>query len=158
MPRKANNFGTFRNTHVFKCEVCGRNTRDTGQGVDHLCEDCYELTGIDNSINDNGYLPGSPDFEHYLPSIMRHLAHIAKLGGNVAEVIRCNDFCFPRTAGKFVIATKAGDVFAGALYGFKAAGYNDPAVFDSYAEAVQHAIEHKIVKSPEALTVKAVES
>lgn len=98
MARKANNFGTFRNSRTFKCQVCERNTRDTGQGVDHLCEDCCEISGIDNSINDNGWTPGMPEFDEYVPSLIRHLEHIRKLGGNVAEVVKQNDFCFPATA------------------------------------------------------------
>jgi hypothetical protein len=40
---------------VFKCEICGRNTRRTDQGADsELCSECWELAGIDNAVNDNG--------------------------------------------------------------------------------------------------------
>lgn len=95
MPRKANNFGSFRNARTFKCHCCQRMTRDTGQDVDHLCEDCFAITGIDNSINDNSYKPGDEGFEQYRRELDRRLVHIEKLGGNVAEVKRMNDFAFP---------------------------------------------------------------
>lgn len=94
--RKSSNFGSRTTRQVtFVCHVCERRTRDTGQGVDHLCEDCYEIAGIDNSINDNGFRPGAPEFEEYRPELERRLAHIAKLGGNVEMVKRANDFCWP---------------------------------------------------------------
>lgn len=80
---------------TFKCHLCLRMTRDTGQDVNHLCEDCYEICGIDNSINDNGYKPGEAGFEQYRAELNARIAHIAKLGGNVEEVKRQNNFAFP---------------------------------------------------------------
>lgn len=39
---------------VYACRVCKRNTRQTGRdnsSID-LCEDCYELAGIENALSD----------------------------------------------------------------------------------------------------------
>lgn len=84
-----------RGSGCFKCVVCQRMTRDTGQGVDHLCEDCYELAGIDNTVNDNGLKAGDKDFEMYRHEVIRRLAKIAAKGGNVAKVKGANGFLFP---------------------------------------------------------------
>lgn len=91
MTRKSNShFGRFSPTFI--CQTCNRRTRDTGQGVDHLCEDCYELAGMDNYCNDNGE---TAEQAGYTAEIERRLAHIAQLGGDVESVKRCNDFLFP---------------------------------------------------------------
>lgn len=37
---------------VFRCEACGRSTRLVDQGGEHICPQCWELAGIDNSVND----------------------------------------------------------------------------------------------------------
>jgi hypothetical protein len=38
---------------VFSCEACGRSTRRVDQGGESLCcTECWELAGIDNSVND----------------------------------------------------------------------------------------------------------
>lgn len=44
-----------RGSAVYKCNSCGRSTRNTGdEGNSRLCYECYELAGIDNEISDNG--------------------------------------------------------------------------------------------------------
>ena len=48
---------------TFVCQVCDRRTRDTGQGVDHLCEQCFDIAGLDNEVNDDGLQPGMPRYE-----------------------------------------------------------------------------------------------
>ena len=43
---------------VYKCRCCGRGTRSTGNGDNEhvkLCEQCYEMGGIENSIEDGNY-------------------------------------------------------------------------------------------------------
>jgi len=43
---------------AYKCECCGRGTRSTGNGDNeyvNLCEQCYEIGGIENSISDGLY-------------------------------------------------------------------------------------------------------
>lgn len=37
---------------VFNCDTCGRSTREAGQGNDHLCPQCWELAGWENSVLD----------------------------------------------------------------------------------------------------------
>ena len=42
---------------VYKCECCGRATRDDGNGDSvnlKLCTQCFELGGINNAVNDGG--------------------------------------------------------------------------------------------------------
>lgn len=39
---------------VFVCQGCDRRTRDAGNGIYHLCPECWELAGLDNQVNDNG--------------------------------------------------------------------------------------------------------
>lgn len=50
-----------RGSGVFKCIICKRNTRYTGQGVDELCLECYELASLDNQYNDDGAGPPPAD-------------------------------------------------------------------------------------------------
>ena len=76
---------------TFKCCICERLTRDTGQGVDHLCEPCFEICSMDNGIND----AGGVDEHGYRPECERLLKIIADKGGNVAAVKRQNSFVWP---------------------------------------------------------------
>lgn len=92
--RKHNRFEQGASTFI--CQVCDRRTRNTGQDVDHLCADCFEIAGIDNTINDGGYKPGTPDFDEFIPELIQRISRIAKLGGNVTKVMQSNTFCFPR--------------------------------------------------------------
>ena len=44
----------------YPCHCCGRQTRSTGRGDNEhnrACAECYDLSGIENSINDNGPSP-----------------------------------------------------------------------------------------------------
>jgi len=84
--RKHNRFGMGRPT--FKCVTCHRMTRDTGQGVDHLCMECFEISGLDNQVNDSGK-PCPPET---LAECELYLAKIAKLGGNVERVKNVNEY------------------------------------------------------------------
>jgi hypothetical protein len=73
---------------TFKCITCERNTRDTGQGVDHLCEDCFEIAGLDNQVNDSG----KPVDKATLKECTARLAKITKLGGNAERVKAHNTY------------------------------------------------------------------
>jgi len=72
----------MRRSPVFKCQVCERMTRDTGQGVDHLCEQCFDIAGLDNTVNDDGLKPGEPRFASYRAECDELLAKAVKLGSN----------------------------------------------------------------------------
>jgi hypothetical protein len=87
---------------TFKCVTCERNTRDTGQGVDHLCEDCFEIAGLDNMINDSG----KPVDAATLKECTARLAKIKKLGGNVEHVKAANTYIWATASDKAAAAKK----------------------------------------------------
>ena len=66
----------------FKCQVCGRGTRDTGvQSVgNRTCPQCFELAGIENEIQD-----GYSTVDASRATILAYVAEIVAKGGNVAE-------------------------------------------------------------------------
>jgi len=42
----------------YNCSCCGRKTRSTGDEGDlSLCFECYEMSGIENLMNDQGETP-----------------------------------------------------------------------------------------------------
>jgi hypothetical protein len=71
-----------RGSAVYKCECCGRGTRDTGvQSLgSKLCPQCYELAGIENDISD-----GNVTREEMGPRISQYIAEIVVKGGNVTD-------------------------------------------------------------------------
>ena len=79
----------FNYRGTFVCHVCNRKTRDTGQGVDHLCMECYEICGYDNMINDSG--ADEPDAVT-LKECNRLLKKIEKRGGDAARVKKFNAY------------------------------------------------------------------
>jgi hypothetical protein len=78
---------------TFRCAICERMTRNTGQGVDHLCEPCYDICGIDNMINDNGDCAKTR--AEYKEETDRLLKIIEKKNGNVEKVKKQNRFVWP---------------------------------------------------------------
>jgi hypothetical protein len=94
--RKFNRFSGRGGKSTFKCEVCERMTRDTGQGVDHLCYECFEIAGYDNQVNDSGETIDA--HQGVLKTCNDYLAKIAKLGGNTQRVIDCNEYIWPDPA------------------------------------------------------------
>jgi hypothetical protein len=76
---------------TFVCITCERTTRDTGQDVDHLCEDCFEIAGLDNQVNDSG----EPVTVEVLRECNDRLAKIKRLGGNVERVKEANRYVWP---------------------------------------------------------------
>jgi hypothetical protein len=86
-------FRRGRGKPTFTCAICERLTRDTGQGVDHLCHECYDICGIDNRINDDGN--SAETRAKYADESDRLLAKIVKLGGNGERVKKQNSFVWP---------------------------------------------------------------
>jgi hypothetical protein len=67
---------------VFKCSVCERSTRQVDQGGDsELCPQCWDLSGIDNSVNDKAQTLSEVAVERdYL------LAEAVEKGGNAEHI------------------------------------------------------------------------
>lgn len=82
----------FNYRGTFTCAICKRRTRDTGQGVDHLCEPCYEIAGMDNAINDGCDDKTAAAYRH---DCEKYLAKIAKKGGDVKSVKSQNSYVWP---------------------------------------------------------------
>ncbi len=71
MNRMNNRFqGGFSGT-TYKCGVCGKNTRETGQGESScdLCAFCYLESGLENSFSDGGGV--EPTREQFLKEIAK---------------------------------------------------------------------------------------
>ena len=73
-----------KGSSTFKCNVCGRTTRDTGvqSAGNKICPQCYELAGIENEISD-----GHATREERIESIAQYVAEIKAKGGDVSEWI-----------------------------------------------------------------------
>lgn len=102
--RKHNRFtgGRFHKP-TFKCWSCGRMTRDTGQiadGAQDMCRECYDIGGIDNMVNDNGFYRdhAHPEYVAARKECDQLLARIAALGGDVVAVRRHYDYIWGRGA------------------------------------------------------------
>jgi hypothetical protein len=76
---KINKF--YRGSATFKCDACGRGTRDTGvQSLGNkLCPQCYELAGIENSISD-----GHTTLAEERATIDAYMTTVAERGGDVS--------------------------------------------------------------------------
>jgi hypothetical protein len=85
-------FRRGRGPTTFQCQVCERMTRDTGQGVDHLCEQCFDIAGLDNMVNDNGYKPGEPSFDSARRECDALLERAVKLGSNGDLIKKSNTY------------------------------------------------------------------
>ena len=71
-----------RGSSTFKCQTCGRLTRETGvQSMgNENCPQCYELAGIENEISDGHTTRGER-----LTAIRGYVAEVAAKGGDVSE-------------------------------------------------------------------------
>ena len=69
---------------AYKCECCGRQTRDTMNSDGRYCEQCEELLMLQNSHWDGDYTPGNDEAQDNMRD--KWIALIAKRGGNVAAV------------------------------------------------------------------------
>lgn len=63
---------------VFSCQVCGRRTRITTQSNDNICQECYDLAGLENELSDNGKTD--------LDEANRLLADAVHKGGDEARI------------------------------------------------------------------------
>jgi hypothetical protein len=82
----------------FRCECCGRQTRETFSGTGDYCQPCEELMMLQNSHWDGSYDPGVDDWGDKLRDDW--IAKIAKGGGNVATVKRICAAIFPNEGGR----------------------------------------------------------
>ncbi len=88
-----------RGSSVYSCCVCARRTRatsgehsETARGRGHgICEECYELAGIENEISD-----GYKTLEERMPVIKDYLALIEKKGGDISEWKQTFEIGLPR--------------------------------------------------------------
>lgn len=71
-----------KGSSTFKCNICGRGTRDTGiqSAGNKICPQCYELAGIENEISD-----GHCTREERLELIKQYVVEIQDKGGCVAD-------------------------------------------------------------------------
>lgn len=86
---KHNHFRLGRSTFV--CGVCGRRTRDAGQGVStECCPECFELSGLDNTVNDRG-----ATLEEVVSERDALLSKAVKRGSDEARIRREFRYLFP---------------------------------------------------------------
>lgn len=98
----------FAGKSTFKCTVCDRNTRDSGQGVEHLCFECYEIAGLDNTANDEGYAHGTPEHKGIMQVVQPLFDKAVKLGSNGRKIMEANDYLWTaEEAAAYVSAAKA---------------------------------------------------
>lgn len=70
---------------VFACGQCGRRTRHTDQGMDHLCPECDEWTSIEVSLPDYAGLPPD-DLAKAHAAILKLKRAALKKGGDPASL------------------------------------------------------------------------
>jgi len=83
----------FRNMgkgSVFACAVCGRKTRYTGNP--ECCSECNEIAELDNMVNDNGYEPGSKEYEDAFAECEMLLTNAVKKGGSAEKIKDSNGY------------------------------------------------------------------
>lgn len=90
-----NRFRNMGNGSVFNCAVCGRRTRENDTGGTGLCYECYEIAGLDNTVNDNAYGPGTEDYKAAREECDRLLAIAVKRGGDGARIKALNEYIWP---------------------------------------------------------------
>lgn len=74
-----------RGQGAFKCNNCGRSTRDTGDnGQCHLCPECFELAGYENVLMDGGSADNGALNESDRRTVRAYLAELASHIGDRA--------------------------------------------------------------------------
>jgi hypothetical protein len=91
MKRSLSHFRNVGYGSTYKCHVCGRRTRYTG-GEAGNCLECYEIAGLDNMVNDNGYEPGSKEYADARAECDTLLAKAVKLGGDGERIKSLNEY------------------------------------------------------------------
>jgi len=94
---KNNRFRNVGYGSTYKCGCCGRRTRYNG-GEAGNCLECYEIAGLDNMVNDNGYYrnPESEDFKSAKAECEMLYAKAVKLGGNGENITKWNGYIWPK--------------------------------------------------------------
>lgn len=142
-----------RGSGAYKCGACGRLTRHTGvQGGDsELCAQDWELAGIYNVHQDGG------DLRPYYAAILRLTSEIAEKGGTFDSDARALLTIAQKDQSRFMIAVEhkgaVVQVWAGRLYGWKPADYDDPMHFNSAAEAHAYLKEYGVNVTDSAVVV-----
>jgi hypothetical protein len=62
---------------------------------------CYEIAGIDNEINDNGYAADSTEYRDRLDECNTYLRKIQAKGGNVKRVVNQNEYVWQNGMADF---------------------------------------------------------
>ena len=78
-----------RGETTYTCECCKKLTRNTGSGEAscHLCVDCFDLGGIENSISDNGVEETLPTFANEIRAIFARRPDLVPLYGKLAKLV-----------------------------------------------------------------------
>lgn len=78
---------------VFTCHCCKRQTRETtgDHGQLDLCEDCFELAGIENSISDAD--DAAKVIREYRKEVRRRTNRVEKRGGSLQNWQRLLTVC-----------------------------------------------------------------
>ena len=79
---------------VFRCDICGRSCRMVDQGNDRICQQCWDIAGLDNTVNDEGREPTARERAHG----QSLLTEISAKGGDADAVREANEFLFPKGA------------------------------------------------------------
>jgi hypothetical protein len=86
-----NNSHFRRGRSTFTCGICGRRTRDAGQAIgSECCLKCYELAGLDNTVND-----GCAPLAEVIPERDALLAKAVRQGSNEVRIKREFTYIFP---------------------------------------------------------------
>lgn len=80
---------------VFKCQVCDRGTRRVDQAYDsECCPQCWDLAGLDNTVNDNGAnCEQLGDWRAYRDQL---LVEAVKHGGNADKITSEFTYLWPK--------------------------------------------------------------
>jgi hypothetical protein len=77
---------------VFNCDVCGRRARIVDQGNTTICQECWDLAGMDNTVNDNGP-------QELTPAVIEERDRLAAIivarGGDLEAVKLNNEYLWP---------------------------------------------------------------
>ena len=76
---------------VFKCGCCGRPCRVVDQSNDTICQQCWDLAGLDNMVNDDG-----GGLDKVIGERDALLALAVRRGGDAEWIKKSNRFLWPR--------------------------------------------------------------
>lgn len=79
-----------RGSGVFTCDACGRRARVVDQSNDQICQQCWDLAGLDNSVND-----GAMTLAEAATERDDLFATCVARGGDPEKIKRDNSFLWP---------------------------------------------------------------